>query len=63
VRHSITNTNYYVTIYALEAGRRRMLKGEAERLRWVKVRELGELALTGLTRKVLKRSKLWPGFG
>jgi len=61
VRHSITNTNYYVTIYLLEAGQHRELRVEAEQMRWVKAQELDELALTGLARKVLKRVKIVPG--
>jgi A/G-specific adenine glycosylase len=58
VRHAITNTNYYVTVFALEAAKRRMLTGDTERMRWVQARELEGLALTGLARKVLKRAKI-----
>jgi A/G-specific adenine glycosylase len=62
VRHSITNTNYSVTVYALEEGERRVLQGEAEAMRWVKVGELDRVALTGLARKVLKQAKVLRGF-
>ena len=58
VRHAITNTNYSVTVFALGAAQRRMLQGDAERMRWVQARELEGLALTGLARKVLKRAKV-----
>ncbi len=58
VRHAITNTNYYVTVYALDAVKRRALKGDAERMQWVRVPELEGFALTGLARKVLKRAEV-----
>lgn len=58
VRHAITNTNYYVTIYALEAGEGRVWKDKTGSMRWVRAGEIGELALTGLARKVLKRMKV-----
>lgn len=68
VRHSITNTNYYVTVYAMGAGERRALAGQAGELRWVRAAELDGpaptgpaltgLALTGLARKVLRRAKV-----
>jgi A/G-specific adenine glycosylase len=59
VRHSITNTNYYVSVYA---GSDRILEGQvparAENLSWVGVSRLGELPLTGLARKILRRVDL-----
>lgn len=61
VRHAITNTNYYVTVYVLEAGERRRLEGGAEATQWVKARELESLPLTGLARKILKRARILPG--
>lgn len=61
VRHAITNTNYYVTIYELPWEEKRTLKAPRGSLAWVKLRELGEVPLTGLTRKVLKRTKILPG--
>jgi A/G-specific adenine glycosylase len=62
VRHSITNTNYYVTIYSLDPEQRKLLATPKGSLRWVSSRELRSLPLTGLTRKVLKRLKIMPGY-
>jgi A/G-specific adenine glycosylase len=62
VRHSITNTNFYVTVYGLSANEQKLLaKGSGERA-WVPLRELLERPLTGLTLKVLKRLKVMPGY-
>jgi A/G-specific adenine glycosylase len=62
LRHSITNTNYYVTIYGLSANEQKLLaKGPGERA-WVPLRELLGRPLTGLTLKVLKRLKVMPGY-
>ncbi len=61
VRHSITNTNYYVEVYALRMGDetlRRAVPARDEVLVWYPVGRLGELALTGLARKILKRVNL-----
>ena len=59
VRHAITNTNYYVRVFA-ESGLEETTLREAvplapEALVWVRQRRLGDLPLTGLTRKVLQR--------
>ena len=70
VRHSITNTNYYVQVFApgrLESNgaatrsrpesqvlRRAIPKGSGS-LHWTKVSRLAGLPLTGLTRKILQR--------
>ena len=62
VRHSITDTNYYVTIYGLEPEQQRHLPKRKTARRWFPVRELDALPLTGLTRKVLQRLHVWPGF-
>ena len=58
VRHAIMQVNYYVRIRAV-------LEEEVENLtvrgglrRWVRLDEAAEMALTGLTRKVLKRAQL-----
>ena len=62
LRHSITNSNYYVTVYGLNANEQKMLatgRGERE---WVAVRSLLERPLTGLTLKVLKRLRVMPGY-
>jgi A/G-specific adenine glycosylase len=69
VRHSITNTNYYVQVYAarhhemnggshtrLEAyALRRAISGTARDLHWVRTSRLAGLPLTGLARKILQR--------
>ena len=62
LRHSITNTNYYVEIYA-QRSRERVLRNavpaKAEMLEWFPVQRLRELPLTGLARKVLMRMDLF----
>ena len=59
VRHSITNTNYYVQVFASRSPRdkalRRTLAGTEESLEWVRTNRLGETPLTGLARKILQR--------
>jgi A/G-specific adenine glycosylase len=62
LRHSITDTNYYVTIYELDPGLQKDLPNGKAARHWVGVRELNMLPLTGLTRKVLQRMRAWPGF-
>jgi len=62
VRHSITVTNYYVTIYGMDASRENSLPKSKGIRKWVNARELTELPLTGMTRKVLKRLKTLPGY-
>lgn len=62
VRHSITDTNYYVTIYRLDAKQEKRLPQTGAARQWHSVRELHMLPLTGLARKVLKRLKAWPGY-
>ena len=47
VRHSITNTDYEVTVYD-------RARPSAKNGRWVPLRSLSKLPLTGLTRKVLR---------
>ena len=63
VRHSITNTNYYVSVFAEAPGDERPLgvrvPASADDLAWYPVQSLGYLPLTGLARKVLKRIDLW----
>jgi A/G-specific adenine glycosylase len=59
VRHSITNTNYYVAVYAEAEGRlRSSVPASPEALVWFPVGQLVSLPLTGLARKVLKRVDL-----
>jgi A/G-specific adenine glycosylase len=62
VRHSITTTNYYVTVYGFNANEQTLLDGGAGERAWVLVRELQTRPLTGLTLKILKRLKVMPGY-
>lgn len=59
VRHSITNTNYYVQVFAPRGphdhGLRRAVPAARADLQWVRTRRLLSLPLTGLARKVLQR--------
>ncbi len=62
LRHAITNTNYYVRIFAPrgpgDKALRRAVPLARTDLHWVKTSSLGNLPLTGLTRKVLQRLKV-----
>jgi A/G-specific adenine glycosylase len=62
LRHSITNTNYYVQVFAGggAAGRslRRAVPTAKADLRWVRTTRLAEVPLTGLARKVLQRLRV-----
>jgi A/G-specific adenine glycosylase len=73
VRHAITNTNYYVQVFAAgrneppgraRAGvpqlRRAITKGSGE-LHWASVSRLAGLPITGLTRKILQRLHVMEG--
>ena len=59
VRHSITNTNYYVQVFAArdrqDRGLRRAVPAAKSDLHWVRTSRLGTLPLTGLARKALQR--------
>jgi A/G-specific adenine glycosylase len=59
LRHAITNTNYYVQVYAVKGphdrGLRRAVPAAKEDLHWMRTSRLGALPLTGLARKVLQR--------
>jgi A/G-specific adenine glycosylase len=59
VRHAITNTNYYVQVFAAngpgDRGLRRAVPAGKDDLEWVRTNRLGGMPLTGLTRKVLQR--------
>lgn len=57
LRHSITNTNYYVEVFGDRALHRDVPAAEAA-LTWVATTQLRELPLTGLARKVLLRLDL-----
>ena len=62
VRHSITNTNYYVKIFAASGSVGEALldhiTSEDHELEWIRTQHLGEKPLTGLARKVLRRLKV-----
>jgi len=62
LRHSITTTNYYVSVYEMAAAEERRLPKRKAVRKWFGVDELHRLALTGLARKTLKRLKLWPAY-
>ena len=59
LRHAITNTNYYVQVFAAQgpgdSGLRRAVPAAKSDLHWVLTTRLGSLPLTGLARKVLQR--------
>jgi A/G-specific adenine glycosylase len=59
VRHSITNTNYYVQVFAARSprdkGLMKTLMGRDEAFEWVRTNRLAGQPLTGLARKVLQR--------
>jgi A/G-specific adenine glycosylase len=59
LRHAITNTNYYVQIFAAhghgDSGLRRAIPASTADLHWILTKRLGSLPLTGLTRKALQR--------
>jgi A/G-specific adenine glycosylase len=60
IRHAITNTNYYVAVFAYDAAPESLISstepssGPMEQ-EWVPERKLAEVALTGLARKILMR--------
>ena len=61
LRHAITNTNYYVQVYALRTSDRTLraaVPASDAVLAWFPVGRLAELPLTGLARKVLSRLDL-----
>lgn len=59
LRHSITNTNYYVQVYAAhgpqDRGLRRAIPAAKDDLHWMRTSHLPSVPLTGLARKVLQR--------
>ncbi|MHB8302797.1 MAG: A/G-specific adenine glycosylase [Acidobacteriaceae bacterium] len=57
-RHSITNINYYVGVYEMESGDA-LEPSDSERRDWVPTRDLGEIPLTGLARKILMRLEVF----
>jgi A/G-specific adenine glycosylase len=59
LRHAITNTNYYVQVFAArgpqDRGLRRAVPAAKNDLHWVRTSRLAEIPLTGLARKSLQR--------
>ena len=60
LRHSITTTNYQVSILRFAPEEEPLLPGHRAR-KWTKIETLPDLPLTGLARKALKRLDLLPG--
>jgi A/G-specific adenine glycosylase len=64
IRHSITNTNYYVQVFAprdrSDRALRRAVPASRGDLRWVRTSKLHSLPLTGLAKKVLQRLDVMP---
>lgn len=58
VRHAIMQVNYTVRVYALPPHEVSAIAGGAMHQRWVSLAEASGMALTGLARKILKRSGL-----
>jgi A/G-specific adenine glycosylase len=59
LRHAITNTNYYVQVFAAhgpeDSGLRRAIPAANNDLHWILTHRLNSLPLTGLARKALQR--------
>jgi A/G-specific adenine glycosylase len=59
LRHAITNTNYYVQVFAAsgpqDRGLRKAVPAAKDDLEWMRTSKLGSLPLTGLARKILQR--------
>ncbi|MDR3793030.1 MAG: A/G-specific adenine glycosylase [Terracidiphilus sp.] len=60
VRHAIMQVNYYVRIRTVFEDDAPALTVEGQEQRWVPLDEAGQMALTGLARKVLARARLLP---
>jgi A/G-specific adenine glycosylase len=60
VRHAIMQTNYYVRVRSVIEDDVDLLTVREGRRCWVSLVRAGEMALTGLTRKVLSRAHLLP---
>jgi A/G-specific adenine glycosylase len=63
IRHAITNTNYYVQVFAPRRGAaaqalRSTVPADTRELLWTRTTQLAGLPLTGLTRKILQRLKV-----
>jgi A/G-specific adenine glycosylase len=55
LRHSITKTDYEVSVFAAPPA------FKSDNARWVRIRNVEQLPLTGLARKILSRLQLLPG--
>jgi A/G-specific adenine glycosylase len=55
IRHAITNTNFYVAVYAMDQKPGPMQPETFAEEDWVADRKLNEIPLTGLARKILMR--------
>jgi A/G-specific adenine glycosylase len=60
VRHAIMQVNYYVRIRTVFEDDVKAMTAAGGRRRWVPLSEAVDMALTGLTRKVLSRAHLLP---
>ncbi|MDR3725265.1 MAG: A/G-specific adenine glycosylase [Terracidiphilus sp.] len=60
LRHAIMQVNYYVCIRTVFEDDVPALTVEGQEQRWVPLDEAGQMALTGLARKVLTRARLLP---
>jgi A/G-specific adenine glycosylase len=58
VRHAIMQVNYYVRIRSVQGDEVKKLTVAGGERRWVPITATGEMALTGLARKVLARARL-----
>ena len=58
VRHAIMQVNYYVRIRTVFEDEVKALTAAGGERRWVPLREAADMALTGLTRKVMMRARL-----
>jgi A/G-specific adenine glycosylase len=60
VRHAIMQVNYYVRIRTVFEDDVEALTATGGRREWIPLMDAGDMALTGLTRKVLTRARLLP---
>jgi A/G-specific adenine glycosylase len=60
VRHAIMQVNYYVRVCRVSEKTVETLTAEGGERRWIPLAEAAQMALTGLTRKVLARAHLLP---
>jgi A/G-specific adenine glycosylase len=64
VRHSITNTNYYVSVYEVTQSEiSEHIRHQSARIKWIQAHKLEDLPLTGLARKILTRLEIMKAAG